>query len=181
MQRQSERSLVLETVEVPISAIAGTALEEDYLPELELIIDGELKKMGAVGASELGRRKKQRAAHVKAKRVRYVRETEGYNNSSLWISSPDSKLDRKKSKYRPNGEWNGTVGDTPSDAIWTALRQLEYRDEGGVIYVTKYWDRPASVIDVRPSPCEALAKTGKHDWFYVPTGDDICRSCGLLV
>lgn len=181
MQRQSDRSLVLETVEVPISAIAGTALEEDYLPELELIIDGELKKMGAVGASELARRKKQRAAHVKAKRVRYIRLTTGHQGNSLWISSPDSKLDRKPSKYNPHGDWNGYVSSRHDETIWSALRSLEHSDEGGVIYVAKHWSKPAHVIDVRPSPCEALAKTGKHDWFYVPTGDDICHSCGLLV
>lgn len=173
--KYGDRSIALETVDIPISVIAKSDLAENYLPLLSEIADKELKKMGDVGRDELARRKKQRAAHVKANRAFYVRSSEGYSGSITIVTrSKDRDRDEK-------GHLLGNSCQGPNEGVRMAQMMLALSDEGGVIYVDKLWGRKAFIVDVWPNPCEALAKTGNHDWSYVPTGDDICRSCGLVV
>lgn len=174
--RRRERALVLEHVEVPVSVVAASNLADEYLPDMELIADSELKKMGKAGKEELARRQKQRAAHVKAGRAFYVRFAEGYQGRSIIIVTRSKDKDRDK-----DGRLVGLSVESPTEGVQCAQMMLDHEDAGGVIYVEPMWSKKAQVIDVRPNPCEALAKTGKHDWFYPGTGDDVCSSCGLVI
>jgi len=174
--RRRDRSSVFETVEIPVHEVARSELAAKHLPDLELVADSELKKIGAAGTAELARRKKERATHVKAGRAFYVRTAEGYQGRSLIIVTRSKDKDRDK-----DGRLAGPSVQTPREGIQCAEMMLDREDAGGVIYVEAMWGEKAQVVDVRPNPCEALAKTGKHDWFYPGTGDDVCRSCGLVV
>lgn len=169
--RQSERSLFYETMDVEVSK-----LPEELRPPVTMITDAQLRKIsGAEAKTELAHREKVRAEHVKAGRVRYVFLTEGYGGRSIWWVGRWPTRQLPKKGYSEDGH----SSETPSQGIASAKMMLIHHDEGGVIYADDYHGEK-QVIDVRPSGCEHLIMHGVHDWFYVPTGDDVCRSCGLV-
>jgi hypothetical protein len=177
VQRQN-RTATQETIEIPISRLAVSDLAAEYLPPVLVIADSELAQMGAAGKAELARRETLRKAHVKAGRVRYVFESKSnHSNGTFWVMSP-----KPKGKERDrDGRLHGHACQSSRDGKQLAMMTLERYDEGGVIYIDGNGFRGAEIVDLRPNECQALKETGKHDWSYVPTGDDICRSCGLLI
>lgn len=174
MKRQN-RTATFETVEIPVSVLAESDLADKWLPALSVINDSELKKMGERGRQELERREAVRAEHVAAGRVRYVYRAKGYQDD-IWVVSSKTKGNERDK----NGRLIGNVAQTSYDGRQLALMALEYEDRGGVVYIEDWDGKLKEIVDLRPNECEALAATGKHDWFYVPTGDDVCRSCGLV-
>lgn len=173
--RRQDRTGVVDTVEIPVSVIAASELAAEYLPPLILIADAELAKMGEQGAAELARREQVRADHVAAGRVRYVFRTDGFSGSIWVMSSKPRGEERDKS-----GRLQGHACGTSHEAKGLAKMSLEHSDQGGVIMVDGSDWHDDEIVDVRPNDCQALRETGKHDWMYVPTGDDVCRSCGLV-
>lgn len=175
--RQRNRTDIYEEINVPIHKLPPA-----LRPPLLLVADSELRKIRNQEAkTELARREQVRKEHVEANRAMYVFRTEGFQDRMIWWvhRAPE----RRVSKKRGHGYDEGRSAETRSQGIGIAQMILIHNDEGGVIYAEPggfSHEKEAAVIDVRPSTCEYLAEHGKHDWFYVPTGDDVCRSCGLV-
>jgi hypothetical protein len=179
MKRQ-DRCRTYETVDVPISVLSQSDLAATYLPPLLLIADAELAQMGEAGRSELERRVKERHEHVEAGRVCYVFQSKGYDDKLIWIVSKSPKGKEREKRGPRKGHLKGHSVSGPQEGKRLALMILEREDKGGVIYIDGNDWHKAEIIDLRQNECEALKTTGKHDWFYVPTGDDVCRSCSLV-
>jgi hypothetical protein len=174
--RRHDRTSVVETIEIPVSVLAASDLAPEYLPPLFLVGDTELAKMGETGAVELERREQIRAEHVREGRVRYVFASPSFSGGWFWaVSTKPKGQERDK-----NGRLQGHACQTPTEAKRLATMSLEHSDAGGVILVDGSDWHPSETIDVRPNECQALRETGSHDWSYAPTGDDVCRSCGLV-
>jgi hypothetical protein len=175
--RQSDRYSLYETLEIEVSK-----LPQALRPAVMLTTDAQLNKIRTKEArNELARREKVREEHVKAGRAMYVFRTEGYGNRTIWWLH--RVPERRVSKKQGSGYDEGRPCQSRNEGIAIAQMILVHNDEGGVIYAEPSgfsFDKDPAVIDIRPSTCEYLAKHGKHDWFYVPTGDDVCRSCGLV-
>jgi hypothetical protein len=172
--RQSDRYSFYETMEIEVSK-----LPKELRPAVTLITDAQLRKIRTKEAKdELARREKLREEHVKAGRVRYVFLTKGYQDRSIWWVHRLPTRTASKDQGYPEGQ----SSQSRSQGISLAQMMLVHQDEGGVIYAEPggFKNEEPTVIDVRPSTCEHLLLHGKHDWFYVPTGDDVCRSCGLV-
>ena len=173
--RQTDRSAFYETMEIEVSK-----LPKELRPAVTLITDAQLKKIRSKEAKdELARRDAVRAEHVKSNRAIYVFLTKGFQDRTIWWvhRAPDRRI----SKKRGHGYDEGRPVETRSQGIALGHMLLIHEDEGGVIYAEPGgYEKDQAIIDVRPSTCEYLAQHGKHDWFYVPTGDDVCRSCGLV-
>lgn len=169
--KQHDRTVFYDEISVPVHK-----LPQKLRPPLTDISDAELGKINTAGAkNELARREQLRKEHVEAGRVRYVFRTEGYQGSPIWWMHRLPTRTVSGDKGYPEGR----PCETPSQGIAMAVMTLRYHDEGGVIYANTY-DGETQVIDVRPTSCEAVEKTGKHDWSYDTMGGDVCRSCGLV-
>ena len=168
--------------EVTIPAHLAWNLPElaEYRPPINRLADAELAKLDSPEAKlEIERRQAFVEQAIADRRVRYVKLLANpRNDASLWWSlfTPNRN---------PWGENHHSYGSTLVQALWYARQGLSRYDEGGVIFIegTPHGfrdEREDQTIYLWASECAALKETGMHDWFYVPTGDDICRSCGLI-